>query len=45
MTVSLVLVLALVVLIGVLVSLYGADSRDPDERGWFAGPRGHDAQR
>jgi hypothetical protein len=33
-----VLAVALVVAIGVLVSLYGVDSGDPDERGWFASP-------
>jgi hypothetical protein len=35
---GLILVLGLVALLAVVVHRYGVDSRDPDERGWFASP-------
>jgi hypothetical protein len=38
MTMWFLLVLAFVVLVGPLAYFYGADSRDLDERGWFASP-------
>jgi hypothetical protein len=38
MAMGFLMVLAFVVLVGPLAYFYGADSRDPDERGWFASP-------
>jgi hypothetical protein len=33
------LILAFLVLVGPLSYFFGVDSRDPDDRGWFAGVR------
>jgi hypothetical protein len=35
-----VIFLSFFVLVGLLALYDGADSRDPEERGWFAAPRG-----
>jgi hypothetical protein len=36
-----VLFIAFIVLVVPLAYFYGVDTRDPDERGWFAAPREH----